>query len=344
MSDAGQERRDELASLYALGAMTDAAQRRLAARELAATRRSRPTCARSRHGRRPRQRGAASRSAGGAARPRAHVDHRQIGRRRARASRRLAAACRAASRRRRAGAAVRRAVRPSRGHAFALARRRGRADRRDRHSALYALQLRDRVARAEARAGRGAGRGRRHAARARLVAGTDAHAAHAGRRADRARHGARRSRRPAARAEGRGARVLEPPRGMVFAATSLPQLPAGKVYQVWVVADGVNPISAGLLAPDAQRAGQRALRHPARTSRRRCRRRHARTGRRRAAANRRESPGRRNRLVTREPIGRTLRIDECDTRTALPVDALHGFCRCSSSSLVARNVHAQIQS
>jgi hypothetical protein len=41
-------------------------------------------------------------------------------------------------------------------------------------------------------------------------------------------------------------------RGMVFAATSLPQLPAGKVYQLWVVANGVNPISAGLLAPDAQ--------------------------------------------------------------------------------------------
>ena len=41
-------------------------------------------------------------------------------------------------------------------------------------------------------------------------------------------------------------------RGMVFAATSLPQPPAGKVYQLWVVANGVNPISAGLLAPDAQ--------------------------------------------------------------------------------------------
>jgi anti-sigma-K factor RskA len=41
-------------------------------------------------------------------------------------------------------------------------------------------------------------------------------------------------------------------RGMVFAATSLPQLPAGKVYQLWVVASGVNPISAGLLTPDAQ--------------------------------------------------------------------------------------------
>jgi hypothetical protein len=41
-------------------------------------------------------------------------------------------------------------------------------------------------------------------------------------------------------------------RGMVFAATSLPQLPSGKVYQLWVVANGVNPISAGLLSPDPQ--------------------------------------------------------------------------------------------
>jgi anti-sigma-K factor RskA len=41
-------------------------------------------------------------------------------------------------------------------------------------------------------------------------------------------------------------------RGMVFAATSMPRLPAGKVYQLWVVANGVNPISAGLLEPDAQ--------------------------------------------------------------------------------------------
>lgn len=41
-------------------------------------------------------------------------------------------------------------------------------------------------------------------------------------------------------------------RGMVFAATSLPQLPAGKVYQLWVVPGGLGaaPISAGLLTPD----------------------------------------------------------------------------------------------
>jgi anti-sigma-K factor RskA len=41
-------------------------------------------------------------------------------------------------------------------------------------------------------------------------------------------------------------------RGMVFAATSLPQLPTGKVYQLWVVPGGLGatPISAGLLTPD----------------------------------------------------------------------------------------------
>jgi anti-sigma-K factor RskA len=41
-------------------------------------------------------------------------------------------------------------------------------------------------------------------------------------------------------------------RGMVFTASSLPQLPAGKVYQLWVVPGGAGaaPISAGLLTPD----------------------------------------------------------------------------------------------
>jgi len=39
-------------------------------------------------------------------------------------------------------------------------------------------------------------------------------------------------------------------RGMVFAAAALPPLPANKVYQVWVVADAHAPISAGLLEPD----------------------------------------------------------------------------------------------
>jgi anti-sigma-K factor RskA len=44
-------------------------------------------------------------------------------------------------------------------------------------------------------------------------------------------------------------------RGMVFTATNLPPLPAGRVYQVWVVTTDPNPISAGLLAPDASGSG-----------------------------------------------------------------------------------------
>jgi anti-sigma-K factor RskA len=39
-------------------------------------------------------------------------------------------------------------------------------------------------------------------------------------------------------------------RGMVFTATNLPQAPAGRVYQVWVVTAG-GPVSAGLMNPDA---------------------------------------------------------------------------------------------
>jgi anti-sigma-K factor RskA len=40
-------------------------------------------------------------------------------------------------------------------------------------------------------------------------------------------------------------------RGMVFAASSLPALPADKTYQVWVVLPSARPpISAGLIAPD----------------------------------------------------------------------------------------------
>jgi Anti-sigma-K factor rskA, C-terminal len=41
-------------------------------------------------------------------------------------------------------------------------------------------------------------------------------------------------------------------RGMVFTANALPQLPAGKVYQLWVVPGQAAPISAGLLTPDPQ--------------------------------------------------------------------------------------------
>jgi anti-sigma-K factor RskA len=45
-------------------------------------------------------------------------------------------------------------------------------------------------------------------------------------------------------------------RGMVFTATNLPSLPAGQVYQVWVVPAAQAPISAGLLTPDPAGAGQ----------------------------------------------------------------------------------------
>jgi hypothetical protein len=50
---------------------------------------------------------------------------------------------------------------------------------------------------------------------------------------------------PAARARALWSRS----RGLVFSAENLPALPAGKVYQVWVVT-ATAPISAGLLVPD----------------------------------------------------------------------------------------------
>jgi anti-sigma-K factor RskA len=40
-------------------------------------------------------------------------------------------------------------------------------------------------------------------------------------------------------------------RGLVFTAANLPQLPAGRTYQLWVLTKEPAPISAGLLAPDA---------------------------------------------------------------------------------------------
>ena len=43
-------------------------------------------------------------------------------------------------------------------------------------------------------------------------------------------------------------------RGMVFSGTNLPPLPAGRVYQVWVVT-AQAPVSAGLLTPDATGGG-----------------------------------------------------------------------------------------
>lgn len=43
-------------------------------------------------------------------------------------------------------------------------------------------------------------------------------------------------------------------RGMVFTASNLPSLPAGRVYQVWVVT-ATAPVSAGLITPDAAGRG-----------------------------------------------------------------------------------------
>lgn len=43
-------------------------------------------------------------------------------------------------------------------------------------------------------------------------------------------------------------------RGMVFTASNLPPLPAGTVYQVWVVT-GPAPVSAGLVTPDGSGGG-----------------------------------------------------------------------------------------
>jgi anti-sigma-K factor RskA len=40
-------------------------------------------------------------------------------------------------------------------------------------------------------------------------------------------------------------------RGLVFAAASLPALPAGRIYQLWVVTASNQAISAGLVRPDA---------------------------------------------------------------------------------------------
>ncbi len=40
--------------------------------------------------------------------------------------------------------------------------------------------------------------------------------------------------------------------GVVFAATRLPALPTGKTYQLWFVPANAAPISAGLITPDAQ--------------------------------------------------------------------------------------------
>jgi hypothetical protein len=49
--------------------------------------------------------------------------------------------------------------------------------------------------------------------------------------------------------------------GMVFAADNLPPLPAGRIYQVWLVAGG-PAVSAGLVAPDETGRGVGIFRTP----------------------------------------------------------------------------------
>jgi anti-sigma-K factor RskA len=52
---------------------------------------------------------------------------------------------------------------------------------------------------------------------------------------------------PAPRAAGRG--FISASNGLLFAASQLPPLPAGRVYQVWFLTAGA-PVSAGLVKPD----------------------------------------------------------------------------------------------
>ncbi len=54
--------------------------------------------------------------------------------------------------------------------------------------------------------------------------------------------------RPAPRAIGRA--FWSRSSGLVFAATELPQLPAGRTYQLWFLRGTSPPVSAGLLKPD----------------------------------------------------------------------------------------------
>ena len=55
---------------------------------------------------------------------------------------------------------------------------------------------------------------------------------------------------PAAQAIGRA--FYSPSRGVLFTANGLPALPGSQVYQLWVVTRSGQPVSAGLLAPDAE--------------------------------------------------------------------------------------------
>lgn len=53
---------------------------------------------------------------------------------------------------------------------------------------------------------------------------------------------------PAPGATGRA--LFSRTRGLVVSATGLPQLPPDRVYQLWIVPAGAQPVSAGLMTPD----------------------------------------------------------------------------------------------
>jgi anti-sigma-K factor RskA len=50
--------------------------------------------------------------------------------------------------------------------------------------------------------------------------------------------------------ESKARAFMSPHSGVVLVADRLPALPADKVYQLWVIPVGADPVSAGLLAPD----------------------------------------------------------------------------------------------
>ena len=81
-------------------------------------------------------------------------------------------------------------------------------------------------------------------------------------------------------------------RGMVFTASNLPPLPAGSVYQLWVVTKEPAPLSAGLLTPDVAGQRQRNHQHAGRHSAAGRTRRHHRAGRRKH-----DTPSARNILI-----------------------------------------------
>lgn len=65
---------------------------------------------------------------------------------------------------------------------------------------------------------------------------------------------------PAPRAAGRA--FLSRSNGLLFAASQLPPLPAGRTYQVWFLTPGA-PVSAGLIAPDTNGRATAAFDVPA---------------------------------------------------------------------------------